>query len=31
MEQNTSNTALLVMDMQTGILGMMPEGLAPVN
>jgi nicotinamidase-related amidase len=25
MEQNTQNTALLVMDMQTGILGMLPE------
>jgi nicotinamidase-related amidase len=26
MEQNTQNTALVVMDVQTGILGMLPEG-----
>ncbi|MDB5087740.1 MAG: isochorismatase [Mucilaginibacter sp.] len=25
MEQNTKNTALLVMDMQTGVLGMLPD------
>ncbi|MDB5278927.1 MAG: hypothetical protein JWR61_3882, partial [Ferruginibacter sp.] len=28
MEQNTQNTALLVMDMQVGIVGMLPDTTA---
>jgi nicotinamidase-related amidase len=31
MEQNTQNTALLVMDMQVGILGMLPDGAAIIS
>lgn len=31
MEQNTSNTALLVMDMQAGIVAMLPEAATIVN
>jgi len=31
MEQNTSNTALLVMDMQTGILAMLPDATTVIK
>jgi nicotinamidase-related amidase len=31
MEQNTQNTALLVMDMQTAILGMLPDATTLIN
>jgi nicotinamidase-related amidase len=31
MEQNTSNTALLVMDMQVGVLGMLPDAAAIIG
>jgi nicotinamidase-related amidase len=31
MEQNTQNTALLVMDMQLGVLGMLPDTAALIN
>src|SRR5580698_4138136 len=31
MEQNTQNTALLVMDMQTAILGMLPDTKALID
>ncbi|HEY0244741.1 MAG TPA: isochorismatase family cysteine hydrolase [Mucilaginibacter sp.] len=31
MEQNTQNTALLVMDMQVGILGMLPDAAAIIG
>jgi len=31
MEQNTKNTALLVMDVQVGIVGMLPDGAALVD
>ena len=30
MEQNTQNAALLVMDMQVGIVGMLPAGISPL-
>jgi nicotinamidase-related amidase len=31
MEQNTQNAALLVMDMQVGIVGMLPAGISPLE